>query len=204
MKKLFFALITSFLFVASSWGACSETKDGFSVGDARWGGLSFGDKYKEFSTNLNAPIISFDYKAVSKPANMATPSWKIIEYDIDGKQLQEEAWDGVKSGTKQKQLDKKTRKFRLVYAGNYSAEFSNITVTQGSYLEIPTDSKDFGVVSLNSDNNKTIKVEYSSITSNLTVKLAQQDNVFSTSLTGTSTNPVGLCSCPEDGGIFLC
>lgn len=190
MKKLFFALITSFLFVATSWGQCekTETISNFRVGDATWGGFNYDDKTKEYTTNLNSPIVSFTY---NKTASGATGiEWRIDE-KIDG-QWVEKFNDKNGSGSATVSLSRGTRTFRFVYSGNFAGDFSNIKITQGSYLEIPTDSKDFGVVSLNSDNNKTIKVEYSSLTSNLTVKLAQQDNVFSTSLTGASTNPVTI------------
>ena len=190
MKKLFFALITSFLFVATSWGQCTatETISNFRLGDPTWGGFNYDDKTKEYTTNLNSPIVSFDYKTSSGAATGT--EWRVDEYVNN-------AWKTNKvsesqSGSATIKLSKSARQIRFVYSGNFAGNFSNIKITQGSYLEIPTDSKDFGVVSLNSDNNKTIKVEYSSIPSNLTVKLAQQDNVFSTSLTGASTNPVTI------------
>jgi hypothetical protein len=185
MKKLFFALITSFLFVATSWGQCTETETipNFRVGDATWGGFNHDDKTKEYTTNLNSPIVSFTYK---KTASGATGiEWRIDE-KING-QWVVKFKDENGSGSATVNLSRETRTFRFVYSGNFAGDFSNIKITQGSYLEIPTDPKDFGIVSVNSDNNKTVKVEYSSLTSNLTVKLAQQDNVFSTSLTGTST-----------------
>ncbi|MBR6686338.1 MAG: hypothetical protein IKL69_02900 [Paludibacteraceae bacterium] len=190
MKKLFFALITSFIFVATAWGQCTKTETipNFRVGNATGGGFNYDDKTKEYTTNLNSPIVSFTYEKTAWGASGI--EWRIDE-KIDG-QWVVKFKDENGSGSATVSLSRGTRTFRFVYSGNFAGDFSNIKITQGSYLEFPTDSKDFGVVSLNSDNNKTIKVEYSSITSDLTVKLAQQDNVFSTSLTGTSTNPVTI------------
>ena len=190
MKKLFFALITSFLFVATAWGQCTatETISNFRLGDPTWGGFNYDDKTKEYTTNLNSPIVSFTYEKTAWGATGI--EWRIDE-KVDGNWVNKFI-DNNGSGSATVELSRGTRTFRFVYSGNFAGDFSNIKITQGSYLEIPTDSKDFGVVSLNSDNNKTIKVEYSSITSDLTVKLAQQDNVFSTSLTGASTNPVTI------------
>ena len=176
MKKLFFALITSFLFVATAWGQCIETISNFRVGNVSGGGFNYDDKYSsKFTTNLNAPIVSFNFKAVSLSA-IFPPSdtdWYVEEV-VGGKTHRQEI-KNTNSGYAEFQLSRETREFYLIYSGNFAGDFSNIKITQGSYLEIPTDPINF----VNGAGTHTIDIEYSALTSNLTASLEKQDGVIS-------------------------
>ena len=178
MKKLIFTLITSFLFVATAWGQCTDTEaiSNFKVGNATGGGFNYDDKYSsKFTTNLNAPIVSFNFKAVSLSA-IFPPSdtdWYVEEV-VGGKTHRQEILN-TNSGYAEFQLSRETREFYLIYSGNFAGDFSNIKITQGSYLEIPTDPINF----VNGAGTHTIDIEYSALTSNLTASLEKQDGVIS-------------------------
>lgn len=168
MKKLIFTCIYVFLFAAASGANCEETLRNFQLGDATWGGFNYEDKTREYTTSLNSPIVSFSYKTTSNSATGI--QWRVDEYiDNDWKiNVVSES----KSGTSTIQLSKSTRKIRFVYSGNFAGDFSNIKITQGSYLEIPTGDINFGVKEEGSSiPNKSITIEYSAITENLTASI---------------------------------
>lgn len=168
MKKLIFTCIYVFLFAVASGANCEETLLNFRLGDATWGGFNYEDKTEEYTTRLNSPIVSFSYKTTSNSATGI--QWRVDEYiDNDWKiNVVSES----KSGTSTIQLSKSTRKIRFVYSGNFAGDFSNIKITQGSYLEIPTGDINFGVKEEGSSiPNKSITIEYSAITENLTASI---------------------------------
>ena len=200
MKKLFFALITSFIFVATAWGQCySEDLQSTVLEISKRNTVAFETDF------TNHPVKKVSFMAKRDATGIGN---LYLEECINGSWYP--TWDanpgvvtktfiGVETAVDyanyEVTIDNRATAIRFKTDGvlSYKKYLKNVILEYvPDYTIIPTDSKDFGVVSLNSDNNKTIKVEYSSITSDLTVKLAQQDNVFSTSLTGTSTNPVTL------------
>ena len=209
MKKLFFALITSFLFVATAWGQCIETISNFRVGNVSGGGFNYDDKYSsKFTTNLNAPIVSFNFKAVSLSA-IFPPSdtdWYVEEV-VGGKTHRQEI-KNTNSGYAEFQLSRETREFYLIYSGNFAGDFSNIKITQASYLEITTDEIDFGVIEEgNFAPNKSIKIDYSSIENNLTASVSTE--VFSIDKTNIAsadcsygTTALNVSFKPTQLGIF--
>ena len=206
MKKLFFALITSFLFVATAWGQCTatETISNFRLGDPTWGGFNYDDKTKEYTTNLNSPIVSFTYEKTAWGATGI--EWRIDE-KVDGNWVNKFI-DNNGSGSATVELSRGTRTFRFVYSGNFAGDFSNIKITQGSYLEIPTDEIDFGVIEEgNSAPNKSIKIDYSSIENNLTASVSTE--VFSIDKTNIAsadcsygTTALNVSFKPTQLGIF--
>lgn len=190
MKKLFFALITSFIFVATAWGQCTETIANFTLGDMG-GGFNYSDKSMVYKTGLSAPIVSFDYDAVDGATD---PVWRVDEYTANG--WVNHVVSTQSSGSTAIQLSKETREIRFVYSGNFKGTFSNVVIKQGSYLEIPTNEVDFGRV-INKDNvpSQTINIAYSSISENLTAELTKKDGIFSINnipTGGTSTEKVTL------------
>ena len=174
MKKLIFTCIYVFLFAVASGANCEETLSNFRLGDATWGGFNYDDKTKEYTTSLNSPIVSFSYKTTSNSATGI--QWRVDEY-IDN------AWktnlvSESKSGTSTIQLSKSARKIRFVYSGNFAGDFSNIKITQGSYLEIPTGDINFGVKEEGSSiPNKSITIEYSALNEDITASIGK--GVFS-------------------------
>lgn len=174
MKKLIFTCIYVFLFAVASGANCEETLSNFRLGDATWGGFNYDDKTKEYTTSLNSPIVSFSYKTTSNSATGI--QWRVDEY-IDN------AWktnlvSESKSGTSTIQLSKSARRIRFVYSGNFAGDFSNIKITQGSYLEIPTGDINFGVKEEGSSiPNKSITIEYSALNEDITASIGE--GVFS-------------------------
>lgn len=174
MKKLIFTCIYVFLFAVASGANCEETLSNFRLGDATWGGFNYDDKTKEYTTSLNSPIVSFSYKTTSNSATGI--QWRVDEY-IDN------AWktnlvSESKSGTSTIQLSKSARKIRFVYSGNFAGDFSNIKITQGSYLELPTNDINFGVIEQGSSiPNKSITIEYSALNEDITASI--DEGVFS-------------------------
>lgn len=174
MKKLIFTFIFLSLFVPLSCADCVETLSNFRLGDATWGGFNYEDKTKEYTTSLNSPIVSFSYKTTSNSATGI--QWRVDEY-IDN------AWktnvvSESKSGTSTIQLSKSARKIRFVYSGNFAGDFSNIKITQGSYLEFSTDNVNFDFIEEGSSiPSKSINVDYSALNTNLTASIGE--GVFS-------------------------
>lgn len=202
MKKLFFTFFVATLSVVSAFADCTETISNFRLGDTKFSdGFNYDDKIKEYTTNLNSPIVSFSYNKASSAATR-------IEWRIDEKinnQWVENFKTENGSGTATVELSRETRTFRFVYSGNFAGDFSNIKITQASYLEIPTDEIDFGVIEEgNSAPNKSIKIDYSAIENNLTAsvstgvfsidktKIASADCSYGTTTLNVSFKPTQL------------
>lgn len=195
MKKLFFALITSFLFVATSWGQCySEYLQSTVLEISKRNAVAFETDF------TNHPVKKVSFMAKRDATGIGNlyleqcinGSWNSI-WEVNPGVVTKTFW-GIESevdyANYEVTIDNRATAIRFKTDGvlSYKKYLTSVKLEHvPDHTVIPTDSKDFGVVSFNSDNNKTVKVEYSSLTSNLTVKLTQQDNVFSTSLTGTST-----------------
>ena len=103
MKKLFYAFILSFLFTATSWAECVETIPEFRVGGTSFkDGFNWDDKTKEYTTNLNFPFVSFDYKSSSDVATGV--KWRVDEY-VNGAWEKHELSES-RSGSAQIQLSR--------------------------------------------------------------------------------------------------
>ncbi len=182
MKKLFFALISLLLFASNVFADCTQVITSYTIG-----------KKGEYSISFEGKRANNVTLTISRESGWATNHLRIYQV-INGKN--DELYNEVPSkDPKNESFDISPDATGLYFynnMGSFKVFLNNIKITYPETINIPTDSKDFGVVSLNSDNNKTIKVEYSSLTNDLTVKLAQQDNVFSTSFAGTSTNPMTI------------
>ncbi len=204
MKKLIFTCIYVFLFAVASGADCVETLSNIRLGDPTWGGFNYEDKTEEYTTSLNSPIVSFSYKTTSNSATGI--QWRVDEYiDNDWKiNVVSES----KSGTSTIQLSKSTRKIRFVYSGNFAGDFSNIKITQGSYLELPTNDINFGVIEQGSSiSNKSISINYSAINSDLTASIGS--GVFSIDKTNIAsagcsygTTTINVSFRPTQLGVF--
>ena len=195
MKKLFFALITTFLFVATAWGQCTKTlvtsvtlsaynSTSYSINEDGYTKVTFAIS-KNASTAVGGVIVTI----YDKDGKVISGGRTIGAGDIDGKN--KDNYYEVNSA------DGKTyiRSIKFDFSNgicSYKRTIKNVVAEKPYFLSIDSNGKDFGVVALNSNNNQSIKIDYSALSSDLTVKLTQQDNVFSTSLTGTSTSPATI------------
>lgn len=188
MKKLFFALITSFLFVASSWGQCppepilsNETTIG--TGDS-----------KSYSTNMiGCRKISFDVK------RNATFSGNFVVTIYNGETVIKEStlepWD-MSTGYENFSIESDGRditsvKFYFSNWGTGKRTFKKVEGHISKTLTIPTAPINF----LNGAGTRTIDIQYSALTSNLTASLEKQDGVISLGVpTSTSINSVKIAN----------
>ena len=186
MKKLFFALITSFLFVASSWGQCppepilsNETTIG--TGDS-----------KSYSTNMiGCRKISFDVK------RNATFSGNFVVTIYNGETVIKEStlepWD-MSTGYKNFSIESDDRditsvKFYFSDWGTGKRTFKNVEGHISKTLTIPTAPINF----VNGGNEQTINIDYSALTSDLTAELETKDGIITLgSPYGTSTSSVAI------------
>lgn len=188
MKKLFFALITSFLFVATAWGQCppepilsNETTIG--TGDS-----------KSYSTNMiGCRKISFDVK------RNATFSGNFVVTIYNGETVIKEStlepWD-MSTGYENFSIESDGRditsvKFYFSNWGTGKRTFKKVEGHISKTLTIPTAPINF----VNGAGTHTINIEYSALTSNLTASLEKQDGVISLGVpTGTSISSVNIAS----------
>ena len=180
MKKLFFALISLLLFASNVFADCTQVITSYTIG-----------KKGEYSISFDGKRANYVTLTISRKSGWATNHLRIYQV-INGEN------DELYNETPSK--DPKDESFNIspdatgLYfynnMGSFEVFLNNIKITYPETINIPTNPIDFGSVALNSNNNKTFKVDYSALSGDLKVKLAQQDNVFSTSLTGASTNEV--------------
>ncbi|MCQ2336389.1 MAG: fibronectin type III domain-containing protein [Paludibacteraceae bacterium] len=128
------------------------------------GGFNWDDAYAECTTTKNNATITFSYTTSSSSATDIKFSvdeyrdggWHDIGWSVTG------SWRKV-SGTKSLTLSRGVTKFRFVYHGNFGASFTNISAMQGSYLEVPETTVDFGNVGIGEKPSKDIVVNYSTM-----------------------------------------
>lgn len=160
-----------------------------TVGNASGGGFNWDPKPYEITTEKNSPIVSFSYATSSSAATALGDDKKMFrvkEY-VNGK-WQNSSWStDSKSGSVSVTLSRETRKIQLVFNGNFAATFSNVSVMQGSYLEVPETTVDFGNVAIGEKPSKDIVVNYSTMVGNVSKKGSDK---FS-----TDKNQVGKDDC---------
>lgn len=160
-----------------------------TVGDATWGGFNYDSKPYEITTEKNNPIVSFSYATSSNAATALGDDKKMFrvkEY-VNG-QWQNSSWStDSRSGSVSVTLSRETRRIQLVFNGNFAATFSNVSVMQGSYLEVPETEIDFGNVAIGEKPSKDIVVNYSTMVGNVSKKGSDK---FS-----TDKNQVGKDDC---------
>lgn len=160
-----------------------------TVGDATWGGFNYDPKPYEITTEKNNPTVSFSYSTSSGAATALGDDKKMFrvkEY-VNGK-WQNSSWStDSRSGSVSVTLSRETRRIQLVFNGNFAATFSNVSVMQDSYLEVPETTVDFGNVAIGEKPSKDIVVNYSTMVGNVSKKGSDK---FS-----TDKNQVGKDDC---------
>lgn len=195
MKKLFFALIASFLFVATSWGQCTKdlvssvtisaySEQSYTIEEDGYTKVSFYIS-KNMSTAVGGVIVTI----YDKDGEVISGGRTIGAGDIEGKNKPN--YFEVSSADGKTYI--KSIKFDFSNGVcSFKRTITNVVVEKSYFLSISPIYINFGNQELNSINENTLEIGYSALIyeleEDLTVNLAQQDNVFSTSLTGTSTN----------------
>lgn len=132
--------------------------------------------------------------------------WRVDEY-VNGAWEKHELSES-KSGSAQIQLSRSARKIRFVWCGNFAGDFSNIKITQGSYLELPTNDINFGVIEQGSSiSNKSININYSAINADLTASIgAGAFSIDKTNIASADcsygTTAVNVSFLPTELGVF--
>ncbi|MCQ2369602.1 MAG: fibronectin type III domain-containing protein [Paludibacteraceae bacterium] len=150
----------------------AQGEQDFTLKDCTGGGFDYNEAEKLFTTEMNAPKISFSFEAKNLGVFSVT-GYKFAVKESSDNNNWSTAWETeagkVKSGSKSVQLKKETRYIKVAYAGNFCAQFSNISIYQGSYLEVPETEIDFGNVSIGENPTKDIVVNYSTMVGNVSV-----------------------------------
>ena len=150
----------------------AQGEQDFTLKDCTGGGFDYNEAEKLFTTEMNAPKISFSFEAKNLGVFPVT-GYKFAVKESSDNNNWSTAWETeagkVKSGSKSVQLKKETRYIKVAYAGNFCAQFSNISIYQGSYLEVPETEIDFGNVSIGENPTKDIVVNYSTMVGNVSV-----------------------------------
>lgn len=147
----------------------------FTLKDCTGGGLDYNEAEKLISTNLNDPKISFSFAAKDLSKIFPATGYKFTVYesaDNTNWTISDFATEEgkVKSGSANVQLKKETRYIKVAYKGNFCAQFSNINIYQGSYLEVPETTVDFGNVAIGEKPSKNIVVNYSTMVGDVSKK----------------------------------
>ena len=197
MKKLLFTLFLSLVF-ATSWADCissnlQPTELKISKRDATY-------PYT-FNNNRSVKVVSFDAKRDATGIGklyleqLVGGSWETIWEANPGKVtstiLGIESKVDYEHYTVSINTNATAIRFRTNDILSYSKYLKNVILTYAPVLNIASGDINFGSIEEGSViPNKSITIDYAAIEQNLTVQLVNQDNVFSTSLTGTSTTPV--------------
>ncbi len=197
MKKLLFTLFLSLVF-ATSWADCissnlQPTELKISKREATY-------PYT-FNNNRSVKVVSFDAKRDATGIGklyleqQVGGSWETIWEANPGKVtstiLGIESKVDYEHYTVSINTNATAIRFRTNDILSYSKYLKNVILTYAPVLNIASGDINFGSIEEGSViPNKSLTIDYAAIEQNLTVQLVNQDNVFSTSLTGTSTTPV--------------
>lgn len=147
---------------------CSkESIESVSMGNAILGGFDWSDKPSStLTTTRHQAIITFDYEAQLA----ATGVEFFVEESSNGS-----SWTRISSWTSNESsgsgsvvLTRGNKYFRFVYSGNLSATISNIKASTTPYVEVSTNTLDFGSVEIGSSETRTVNVSWSAIPGNVT------------------------------------
>lgn len=171
MKKLFFALITSFIFVATSWGQCisgnlQESEYTLGIGDS-----------KEYSLN-GRPIISVKFDA---NRNMATGIGELqLAQKINGSWVKvwganpgEYIFPSMRYVTYTCDISPNATDIKFYTEGtSYKKLLKNLFVTYSPTATISSDEVNFGALELGtSAPERKINISYSALDVNLTASI---------------------------------
>ena len=196
MKKLFFALITSFLFVATSWGQCEKTLQDkeFTLGigksktyEITENGYNYVSLFILKTGILNSAIGSIYVELYGEnQESIGTREIKVSE--LKQKEYTETPFEIFSNNNAF--IKKVIVNFPV--GGSYERKFKQLIAKKNPVINIiPTAPINF----VNGAGTHTINIEYSALTSNLTARLEKQDGVISLGVpTGTSINSVNIAS----------
>ena len=196
MKKLFFALITSFLFVATSWGQCEKTLQDkeFTLGlgksktyEITENGYNYVSLFILKTGILNSAIGSIYVELYGEnQESIGTREIKVSE--LKQKEYTETPFEIFSNNNAF--IKKVIVNFPM--GGSYERKFKQLIAKKNPVINIiPTAPINF----VNGAGTHTINIEYSALTSNLTARLEKQDGVISLGVpTGTSINSVNIAS----------
>lgn len=185
MKKLFFALITSFIFVATAWGQCTGV---ISSSEYELDDLD----YKEFTISEDIyKKIKFQAKKEGNWAGSTTYALLAYVYDVDGNEIgtkRIENGDLSKSSWKDFEIvsnnNKYIRKIKFQFgtiAGGLGTKlFRNVEGVKDTKLIIPTDDVNFGSIEESNTLNKSINIDFSALESALTASVGTSNFVLNT------------------------
>ncbi len=204
MKKLFFALITSFLFVATAWGQCGffvTPKDQvYELGET---GTSIFYVPEEGYTSVTLEL---------SKATMATGNTEVILYNINSSNvgsIKVKASDlsdtSYKSYTINAKDNSNIRYIRVLNDGTLNKKVQNIVAKRADNSLTSTNELNFESRSLGVDVVRSINL-YSNNSGNLTIKLEKDDDLFSIDKTTISScgcdEIVNIKFSPKEYGIF--
>lgn len=135
-------------------------------------GFDWSEKVYEITTDKNAPVLSFAFeinKYATKSAEEMTkygPHIRVEEY-TGGQWV--EKWrftrsEGSYSGSANiDNLERSTRKVRIIYKGNLDCSVTDCTISQSSYFELDKSSVPFGECYIGTPSvTQTVSADYSS------------------------------------------
>ena len=184
MKKLFFALITSFIFVATAWGQCTVPY----IGDDEYTletTSTFDTDEVSFDIAKNRPIKSISFDARTHWAGTG----KLRLYQKLEDNSEEEIWTETKPNSSYfVNISSKAIKIKFVNTGTNKKYIKNVIGTYAPWIEIPTDDLYFGVVEgVGSSSQRSISIPHSALESNITASTGSSAFTFSNPVVKSGT-----------------
>lgn len=175
MKKLFFALITSFIFVATAWGQCTTPVDNNEY-TLQSTGIS-GDE-KQFNIEEKRRVSMITFKART---HVDGYGYLRLYEVLDNGQKEEKwavkepgkkEWQGLKRVSKYveytAQIDANAKSVYFVNEGTHYKYIKDISFTYVPWIEIPTNDVNFGIVENGASSQRSISISHSALESNVT------------------------------------
>lgn len=201
MKKLFFALITSFLFVATSWGQCTKTY----VGDNEYTletTSTFDTDEVSFEIAKNRPIKSISFDARTHWAGTG----KLRLYQKLEDNSEEEIWTETKPNSSYSvNISSRAIKIKFVNTGTNKKYIKNVIGTYAPWIEIPTDDVYFGIVEKGASSQRSITIEHSALNESITASSGSSAFAFSNPVVKSGTcgpTTLNISFKPTEYGVY--
>ena len=182
MKKLFFALITLFIFVATAWGQCTETifashqmaSTGGSTDTYEYNFIA-GRKVKELTLYLQ------------RNSWAGIGPFKIYELGTGSKIYDKRPTDSNSGDYITLTISENATGIKFSNEMTCKANLWNVVIIYRPWIEIPTNDVNFGIVEKGATSQRSISIPHSALESNITASTGTSFFTFSNPVVKSGT-----------------
>lgn len=200
MKKLFFALITSFIFVATAWGQCTETIFA-SHQMASIGGSTDTYEYNFIAGRRVKELTLY----LQRNSWAGVGPFKIYELGTGSKIYDKRPTDSNSGDYITLTISENATGIKFSNEMTCKANLWNVVITYRPWIEIPTDDLYFGIVEKGASSQRSITIEHSALNESITASSGNSAFAFSNPVVKSGTcgpTTLNISFKPTEYGVY--